>query len=78
MLQEKNYPMGQQQQVGQKYWREKCWNTGIQKKSYMPEWKELLSEQMNYTYPYLQEEQMKLKFTVSELKKENLRRRTDA
>ena len=38
-------------------------------KSYMPEWKELLSEQMNYTYPYLREEQMKLKFTVSELKK---------
>ena len=42
------------------------WDT---EKSYMPEWKELLSEQMNYTYPYLQEEQMKLKFTVSELKK---------
>ena len=30
----KNYPMGQQQQVGQKYWREKCWNTGIQKVVY--------------------------------------------
>lgn len=42
------------------------WDT---EKSYMPEWKELLSEQMNYTYPYLREEQMKLKFTVSELKK---------
>ena len=42
------------------------WDT---EKSYMPEWKELLSEQMNYTYPHLREEQMKLKFTVSELKK---------
>ena len=38
-------------------------------KSYAPEFGEQLRKQMEYTYPWAAEGQMKLKFTVSELKK---------
>lgn len=34
LVTEKNYPMGQQQQVGQKYWREKCGTLGYRKVVY--------------------------------------------
>ena len=36
---------------------------------YVPELKERLAEQMDYEYPFAAEGRMKLKFTVSELKK---------
>lgn len=42
------------------------WN---REKVYLPEFKEQLGKQMNYVYPYAYKGQMKLKFTVSELKK---------
>ncbi len=42
------------------------WDTS---RSYMPEFKVMLDEQMDYEYPYEDEGRMKLKFTVSELKK---------
>lgn len=44
----------------------KHWDTS---KSYLPALGEKLEEQMDYVYPYQEDGKMKLKFTVSELKK---------
>lgn len=42
------------------------WN---EREEYVPHWKSELDQQMLYEYPYQKDQQMKLKFTVSELKK---------
>ena len=42
------------------------------KKTFVPELEKQLTEQMDYVYPYAAQESMKLKFTVSELKKHSV------
>lgn len=57
-----------QEEIGAEYTKERLqnWDTG---QVFVPEMKEELEEQFSYQYPYANENHLKLKFTVSELKK---------
>lgn len=57
-----------QEEIGAEYTKEKLQNWDTEQ-TFSQEFKERLEEQFSYQYPYANENHLKLKFTVSELKK---------
>ncbi|WP_461810109.1 helicase-exonuclease AddAB subunit AddA [Faecalimonas sp.] len=57
-----------EEEIGATYTKEKLQNLDMNQ-IFVPEFKEKLEEQFAYQYPYANENHLKLKFTVSELKK---------